>query len=247
MLRTVVWVVALLGTAPLAWAQPETPPAPEAPPPTTFDAFNEARQKYDEGARAYERGDYQAALRSFEAAKAAAPSPEFEFNLGRCLERLGRWEAAASAYERFLVGKPTVTDAAEIRERIADLRLRARDAAKPAPPPPAPPPPHPRSLRLPALALLGATVALAGAATGVYLSEWSEYQTRRDACQSRCAPESLDGLRTRVQVAQATGGVLYGLAGAALIVDLVLWIADTRQRRPERRNVARAGAFGVRF
>ncbi|MCU1276687.1 MAG: hypothetical protein JWM53_233, partial [bacterium] len=118
------------------------------------------------------------------------------------------------------------------------------------PPAPAPPPlPTPRaSLRVPALVLLGVTVALAATATGVYLSEWSDYQSQRTACMAQCSPQALDGLRTRITTAQVAGGVLFGLAGTALVADVILWIADARRPRAERRlATAAAGALEVRF
>jgi hypothetical protein len=251
MVRSVVCVgVLLLVLAPTGRADE---PQGEQPTPTTPEQFEASRKEYDEGARAYEHGQYDLALRHFEAALRAAPSPEFWFNIGRCHERLGRWAEAATAYERYLAGKPTVEDAVQIRERISDLRLRAHEAARlthaPAPPPPSAPPSPRHPLRVPALILVGVTVALAAGATGAYFSAWSEYQSRRDACQGTCSPESLEGLRTRVQTAEVAGGVLFALAGAALVADVVLWIVDAQQPRRER-SVAvmpRAGGLEVRF
>jgi tetratricopeptide (TPR) repeat protein len=251
MARIVVCVALLALAAPAAPAdEPAPPPAPSVAP-TTPEQFETSRKEYDEGARAYERGEYDAALEHFQAAYDAAPSPEFWFNIGRCHERLGRWAEAASAYERYLAGKPTVEDAVTIRERISDLKLRAHEAARLSQPPPAPPPPAappPRNLRVPALVLLGVTVALAGGGAGVYFSEWSDYQAKRAACQGSCSPDSLDGLRTRVQTAQVAGGVLWALAGAALVADVVLWALDARRPRSERRvTAARTEGVEVRF
>jgi tetratricopeptide (TPR) repeat protein len=213
----------------------QSPPAP-----TTPEQFEASRVAYAEGASSYERGDYDAALQQFQRAYDLAPSPEFWFNIARCHERLGRWAEAAGAYERYLAGKPTVEDAVQIRERISDLRLRAHEVARlaQATAPPAPPPivspPRP-SLRVPALALLGVSVALAAGGFGAYFSEWSEYQSTRSACRSQCSSSSLDGLRTRVEAAQVSGGVLFALAGAALVADVILWVADARRGHGERR------------
>jgi tetratricopeptide (TPR) repeat protein len=227
-----------------SFAEPPPPTAPTAPTavaPTTPEQFDASRIAYAEGAKSYERGDYDAALTQFQRAYDLAPSPEFWFNIARCHERLGRWAEAAGAYERYLAGKPTVEDAVQIRERISDLRLRAHEVARlaqatapPPPPPIAPPPPRP-SLRVPALALLGVSVALAAGGFGAYFSEWSEYQSTRSACQSQCSSSSLDGLRTRVLAAQVSGGVLFALAGAALVADVILWVADARRGHGERR------------
>ena len=214
--------------------------AAEAPP-TTPEQFEASRQAYAEGASAYERGAYDKALEHFQNAYDLAPSPELWFNIGRCHERLGRWAEAATAYERYLAGKPTVEDAVQIRERISDLKVRAAEAARlkqpivVAPAPIIAPRERP-SFRVPALALLGVTVALAAGGTGAYLSEWSDYQSQKNACQGQCSPAQLDGLRTRVLAAQVSGGVLFALAGAALVADVVLWIADARRGHHERRT-----------
>ncbi|MCU1282712.1 MAG: Thiol-disulfide isomerase, partial [bacterium] len=103
--------------------------------PTTPEQFELSRKEYADGAQAYERGDYDVALRHFQAAYDSAPSPELWFNIGRCHERLGRWAEAATAYDRYLAGKPTFDDAVQIREHISDLRLRAHEAARLAQPP----------------------------------------------------------------------------------------------------------------
>jgi tetratricopeptide (TPR) repeat protein len=216
------------------------------PPPTTPEQFEASRRAYAEGAAAYERGAYDTALEHFQNAYDLAPSPEFWFNIARCHERLGRWAEAANAYERYLAGKPTVEDAVQIRERISDLHVRAAELSKLRQPPPAPAPvivaPTPRpSLRVPALAMLGVTVALAAGGTGAYLSEWSDYQSQKSACQGQCSPSQLDGLRTRVLAAEVAGGVLWSLAGAALVADVILWIADGKRAHHERLSAALAG------
>ena len=209
------------------------------PVPTTPEQFESSRQAYAEGAAAYERGAYDKALEHFQNAYDLAPSPEFWFNIARCHERLGRWAEAAAAYDRYLAGKPTVEDAVQIRERISDLKVRAAEAARAKQPPPAPVivVQHDRpSLRVPALALLGVTVALAAGGTGAYLSEWSDYQSQKSACNGQCSPAQLDGLRSRVLAAQVSGGVLFALAGAALVADVILWIADARHGHHEQRS-----------
>jgi hypothetical protein len=228
--------------APTQTTPPTTTPAPTAPttpPPTTPEQFERSRQAYAEGAAAYERGNYDKALAHFQNAYDLAPSPEFWFNIARCHERLGRWAEAASAYERYLSGKPTVEDAIQIRERISDLRVRAAEAARvqqsPAPVVIAPPPERPR-LVVPALVMLGVTVTLAAGGAGAYFSEWSDYQAQKSACMGNCSPAQLDGLRTRVFTAQVAGGVLWALAGASLVADVILWIADGKRGPHERRR-----------
>src|SRR4051812_31103818 len=110
-------LVLALGGAPARAqeASPEAPPAVAQP-----DTKEIARKYYDEGAAAYERKDYEAALRSFHAAYSTLPSPEFQFNISRCWERLGKWDFAAAALERYLGGKPDVADAADLRLHVLE-------------------------------------------------------------------------------------------------------------------------------
>lgn len=250
----------LLVTALLVWStaqarpqEPVEPPPPggelaQQPVPPPPEITDMARKFYDAGATAYEKGDYPTALRAFEAAWATLPQPEFQFNIARCHERLGHWGLAASAYQQYLAAKPGAQDADEIRLRIAELFIREREAeAARAALHPAPPPARPsRSVRIAAYSLLGATLALGAAGTGAYFSEWSEYQSKRDACMAMCAPGTLDGLRTRVEIAQTAGGVLWGLAGAALVADVILWIVDAKQRR-EHAPASASRNLGWRF
>src|SRR3954469_11526437 len=121
-----VWVVLV---AVSAWAQ-EPSPAPIE--------LKAAHQYYDLGVEAYEKGDYSAALRAFEAAWAEAPNPELQFNMARCHERLFQWDAAAESYQIYLASKKNAADAYEIKARIAELRRRAYETQHPAPPPVAP-------------------------------------------------------------------------------------------------------------
>src|SRR5690242_17549674 len=77
--------------APAPAAPAPAAPAPKAAPattPVTPEQFEAARKEYDEGAHAYEQGEYESALRHFQTAFHLAPSPVFWFNIGRCHERL---------------------------------------------------------------------------------------------------------------------------------------------------------------
>jgi tetratricopeptide (TPR) repeat protein len=205
----------------------------EAPAPATSDV-KAAHQYYELGAQAYEKGDYAAALRAFEAAWAEAPNPELQFNIARCHERMFQWDAAAEAYETYLKAKPDATDAYEMKARIAELHRRAWETQHPAPPAAsaAGPSDHSRSaLRTGAVVTLVAAVGLAAAGTGAYLSAWNEFDNQRSSCGGMCSAQQVDGLRTRVEIAQSTGAVLWTLAGVALVTDVALWVVDARARR----------------
>ena len=186
-------MVALLTAA--AWGQEASP----SPAPNDVAA---SHKYYNLGAEAYEKGDFGAALRAFEAAWAEAPNPELQFNIARCHERMFQWEAAAESYQTYLDTKQNAPDAYELKQRIAELRRRAYETQHPTPATPAAPA-HDvaRGLRTGAGVTLAATLVLAGAGAGAYFSAWNELDDRRASCQSRCAPETLDGLRTRVEIA----------------------------------------------
>jgi len=204
----------------------------ETPPPANTDV-KASHQYYELGAQAYEKGDYAAALRAFEAAWAEAPNPELQFNIARCHERMFQWDAAAEAYETYLKTKPDASDAYEMKARIAELHRRAYETAHPAPPAaPAASSEHTRSaLRTCAVVTLVAAVGLAGAGTGAYLSAWGDYDNQRSSCGGMCSAQQVDGLRTRVEIAQSTGAVLWTLAGVAVVTDVALWVLDARARR----------------
>lgn len=63
--------------------------------------FEKNHPLVQEGAEAYERGDYETALARFEGARKELPnSPALEFNRGSALYKLGRHEEAKAAFRR---------------------------------------------------------------------------------------------------------------------------------------------------
>jgi tetratricopeptide (TPR) repeat protein len=91
----------------------------------------------------YDEARYEDAAREMEVAYELKPLPDLQYNLAQCYERLGRYEAAATAYEQYLKGNPAASDRKVVQTRIANLRQRAASAAASAgtqtpPPPPAP-------------------------------------------------------------------------------------------------------------
>ena len=199
------------------------------------------RREYAAGVVAYDRGDYPVALGRFTAAKEARPLPAFDFNIARCLDRLGRWHEAADAYERFLAAKPDAPNAAELRTRMSELRARRGDTGAavgervPAtvsreiePPPRGAPRPR---LRLAAGLVLGGAV-LAGVAGGVlYGTTYHDFTQRRASCHDQCAPIETQAFRDSVNGRVIGAGVLWGVAGVALVADVALWIVDSKQHR----------------
>jgi tetratricopeptide (TPR) repeat protein len=98
-----------------------------------------ARQKFQAGAALYAKEQYREAVVEFELGRSAKPMPVFDFNIGRCYERLGNAPEAIAAYERYISATPTPADAAEVRATIERLQPVVAKH-EPETPPPAPPP-----------------------------------------------------------------------------------------------------------
>lgn len=62
----------------------------------------QARALFGDGVSAFDRGDYAAALQSFQGAYRLAPHPAVRVNMANCFEQLGKYVEAAFNYERFL-------------------------------------------------------------------------------------------------------------------------------------------------
>ena len=91
-------------------------------------AKEESRNEYDKGALAYKAGRYQEALDAFEKAYELNPLPEFKYNMGASLEKLGRPYAAAERYSQYAKEKPNAADAQKVNSRAEKLRTEADKA-----------------------------------------------------------------------------------------------------------------------
>jgi tetratricopeptide (TPR) repeat protein len=112
----------LLAGAAGAEAAPSSPTlGPDAPP--------IAEQRYQDGRRAYTEGHLEDAALAFRSALDVYPdSPKLAYNLGRCLERLGRLEEAAAAYRVYVALAPTAEDAPSVSRLADSLEAQWREA-----------------------------------------------------------------------------------------------------------------------
>ena len=104
-----------------------------------------ARDAYDKGTIAFEKGDYLTALDHFVKANALIPSVQAMFWIARSQDQAGKIDAAIEAYDGVLArgdfDKLSADKQATVKDRLAALKKQT--AAPPAAgPPPAEPPPE---------------------------------------------------------------------------------------------------------
>lgn len=105
----------------LASAKAQAAPAGKA-------AEAEARRAAEVAKVAFERGNYSAALASFEQAYQLKQVPRLLFNIAQCHRQLGNHEKAVSFFQRFLETGPDAAQAKATRELIANERAKAAEA-----------------------------------------------------------------------------------------------------------------------
>ena len=110
--------------------------------PVAAAPIDDAKRAFSEGKAAFERGDYETALTSYQRANMILPAPNLYYNIGATYERLGRFQEAALAFDKYfeMAGAP---QSDEDRAFQTSLRTRAENDRKqqdlptraPAPPP----------------------------------------------------------------------------------------------------------------
>src|SRR5579871_2108330 len=80
-----------------------------------------ARGHFRRGTAAYDAGQFDKAIVEFEAARAVKPLSAFDYNIGRCYERLGKLREAVIAYRRWLRANESDPTAAEVDAHVQDL------------------------------------------------------------------------------------------------------------------------------
>jgi len=182
-----------------------------------------ARDHFQRGQLLYDGSRYEAALHEFEVAYATQPVPALLYDIARCLEQLGRKAEAAQAYERFLESSPEAENASEIRARIDDLR-KPVEAVTLSRVNLSPPPKH-RYVAPGVVA--GGALALGVIGAGLLGSAAHDYGALRSSCLPTCSTSSWSALPAH----EHAGEALLGIAGAALVVDVVLWVRAARRSR----------------
>jgi len=87
------------------------------------DDAEDARAAMRRGSAALERGDNEAALTEYDAAKKLVPNANAPyFFAAEALTRMGRWREAVANLESYLAKDPNVSDAAMVKQRIAKAK-----------------------------------------------------------------------------------------------------------------------------
>jgi tetratricopeptide (TPR) repeat protein len=209
----------------------------------------------------YDEGKYDDAAREMSVAYELKPLPDLQYNLAQCYERLGRYDDAAAAYEKYLVAKPDAADRKQISARIDNLHERAKAQAAGqtvTPPPPekvvlktivvyktAPPPPG-RAARWAAYGL--GALGLAGLATGIaYAVLASEAASDVTHGGNTATPMPFDApIRTEQdngKIYPIISGVAFGVGGLAVAGAVGLYLVGNKIDR-EAPKLTLAPVFG---
>ncbi|MGH7298774.1 MAG: tetratricopeptide repeat protein [Polyangiaceae bacterium] len=124
-------VVAGIGVAPPAWAQPAAAPA-------SPEDRRQAAHDFAEGDHAFKEGDFRQAAESYERAYHRVPHHSALWNAARAWHRAGELARAANLYARYLrEAPPTARDrnsaqraVNDLSNRLARLEIHATDVGK---------------------------------------------------------------------------------------------------------------------
>lgn len=110
-----------------AWAAGPPKKSESTPPKVSEEdeaAAAQAREAFERGTILYQAEAYEKAILAFEEAAALYASPDFQFNLGLCYERLGRWEDAILHFETYRRTERPGVDTSAVAARIEDLEAK---------------------------------------------------------------------------------------------------------------------------
>src|SRR5437868_5941908 len=84
--------------------------------------IDDAKKAFAEGKAAFERGEYEKALSAYQRANMILPAPNLYYNIGATYERLGRYQEAALAFDKYfeLAGAPTTDDEKAFQEKLRE-------------------------------------------------------------------------------------------------------------------------------
>ncbi len=83
--------------------------------------LNRAMAAFERGSRNYDGAKYEDALSDFLEAASLYASPDFQYNIGLCYEKLDKLDEAIKAFRTYLKTKADANDRANVEDRIARL------------------------------------------------------------------------------------------------------------------------------
>jgi len=110
--------------------------------------MREARQHFEDGAKAYKLGDYERAIAEYKASYDLHPAPLLLYDLGQAYRKLGRFDLALHSYQQYLAdASPESSHRQDAEDQVGQLKKlledqRTRQSAPPdgvSEPPPSPP------------------------------------------------------------------------------------------------------------
>jgi tetratricopeptide (TPR) repeat protein len=193
-----------------------------------------AMAAYRRGTAHYNQARWADALADFEEAASLYASPDFQYDIGLCHEKLDEYAEAIRAFRTYLRAKPDAEDRANVEDRIARLQrqLDEKQAPRPAAAVRESTPPPPRSRGGAALVASGAALVATGGALalggGVGFGVAALRRSRRVDDVASGNPESLtfdeaerieaSGQRFEIgQVATIAAGGAIAVLGAVLL------------------------------
>ncbi len=117
---------ALVGAACLALQVPAhaAPKGGAAPAPAASDKPASPRELYKSGETKFKAGDYAGALADFSAVDGIKATPQSAHFIGLCQDKLGHYQEAVTAYERFLGDVPPkmAKEADTVKKRVDEIK-----------------------------------------------------------------------------------------------------------------------------
>ena len=207
------------------------------------------RRHFLAGSAYYEQADYVDAVNEFIEAHRLSGRPDLLYNISVCYERLGRWDDAIAALQRYLSERRDAPDRAVIESRIAiDQKRRdqerARATAPPLPIDPPPPAVAPAPRRHVASWIVGGIGAgLLVAALGTGVTAHVTYHDLFAQCMGTVCNGNDPLLRDEASFGHALSistDVLLTVGGATFITGIILFVVEAHGEPPGAAAAARA-------
>jgi tetratricopeptide (TPR) repeat protein len=218
------------------------PPAEEEDEPEVGPP-DRAVEAYRRGTELYNNAQFEEALAAFQEAATLYASPDFQFNIAKCYERLGKLEEAKRHYETYLNTADDSSDRAVVESTIKDLERRIEaEKIKVVPElepetyiPPVPKTSPPLLITGSVLLVVGVGVGLGGG-LGFGLPVSRDNATLGDVANGnpdRLTFAEADEIADRARGKQTIELVMIGVGGALAIVGVALVVAGRKKIREQ--------------